>query len=157
MFVKEEERTFSHITQEPPDVDVPQIPGPQPTTPARPHWPRTLGSPRHLHAPPSTGLPVESGRGCQVTPRKPPLGVPGYLGFTSSVFVPSPHQGQFLHPYVSGGTERTQTGREPQLGRKPTSDLLLDPTLAPPCLRFQGLGPRISGNQRPCHSIQPPK
>lgn len=128
------------------------------------HHPSPTPLVTHTSQPPDTSRPDlpraclwNQGGGAKLPPADPPLEVPGYLGFTSSVFVPSLHQGQLLHPYVSGGTKRTKTGREPQLGRKPISDLLLDPTFVPPCLRFQGLGPRISGNQRPCHSIQPPK
>lgn len=142
VFVKEEKGMLSHITRVPPERALPPAPwglGPPP-------HPCPLSSPRQLHAPHPQACPHNRG------PRRRPAAV------WSS---PRPFLCRGLIRASSflvrvRRNQRTRTGSEPQLGGQPTSDLLLAPTLAPPCLRFQGSGPGISRTRRPCHSVRPP-
>lgn len=142
VFVKEEKGMLSHITRVPPERALPPAPwglGPPP-------HPCALSSPRQLHAPHPQACPHNRGpqrRPAAVWSSPRPFLCRGLI--RASSFLVRVRRNQ-----------RTRTGSEPQLGGQPTSDLLLAPTLAPPCLRFQGSGPGISRTRRPCHSVRPP-
>lgn len=77
-------------------------------------------------------------RGAAGWPEQTPAGSCRGRGLPPPFLCPQQHQ--LLYRYVSGGTRRTRTARKPQLGRKPTANLLLDPTLVPLCFQFPGFG-----------------